>query len=112
MSILRKLLKDKITLLRNYQSKSTIVNPKINNVDVFTIVSDEDAAFVNYLNINSGAIVQAHTIELKKKLKETDEQLLQLAFLFFAGWFVIKRSKDDTDLYIGFGIILCVIAKE
>ena len=74
-------IKEKITLLRNYQSKSTIVNPKINNVDVFTIVSDEDAAFVNYLNINSGAIVQAHTIELKKKLKETDEQLLQLAII-------------------------------
>jgi excinuclease ABC subunit C len=74
-------IKEKIELLRNYQAKSTIVNAKINNVDVFTIVSDEDAAFVNYLKINSGAIVQAHTMELKKKLKETNEALLQLAIL-------------------------------
>ena len=74
-------VKDKIELLKNYQAKSTIVNSKINDVDVFTIISDEDAAFVNYLKINSGAIVQAHTMELKKKLEETEEALLQLAIV-------------------------------
>ena len=60
--------KQKIDLLSNYQAKSTIVNPKINDVDVFTIIQDETTAFVNYLIINSGAIIQAHTLELKKKL--------------------------------------------
>ncbi len=74
-------VKQKIDLLSNYQAKSTIVNPKINDVDVFTIISDETTAFVNYLKINSGAIIQAHTLELKKKLDETEEELLQLAIV-------------------------------
>jgi len=74
-------VKEKIDLLNNYQAKSTIVNPKINDVDVFTILSDEDTAFVNYLKINSGAIIQAHTLELNKKLNETDEELLQLGII-------------------------------
>ena len=74
-------VKEKIDLLNNYQAKSTIVNPKINDVDVFTIVSDEDTAFVNYLKINSGAIIQAHTMELNKKLNETEQELLQLAII-------------------------------
>lgn len=74
-------VKEKIELLSNYQAKSTIVNPKINNVDVFTILSDKDNAFVNYLKINSGAIIQAHTLELNKKLNETEEELLQLAII-------------------------------
>ena len=74
-------VKDKIDLLNNYQAKSTIVNPKINDVDVFTILSDEDTGFVNYLKINSGAIIQAHTLELNKKLDETEEELLQLAII-------------------------------
>ncbi|MBT6651092.1 MAG: excinuclease ABC subunit UvrC [Flavobacteriales bacterium] len=74
-------VKDKLDLLNNYQAKSTIVNPKINDVDVFTILSDEDTAFVNYLKINSGAIIQAHTLELNKKLNETEEELLQLAII-------------------------------
>ena len=74
-------VKQKIDLLSDYQAKSTIVNPKINDVDVFTIISDETTAFVNYLKINSGAIIQAHTLELKKKLDETEEELLQLAIV-------------------------------
>jgi len=74
-------IKQKIDLLSNYQAKSTIVSPKINNVDVFTIISDKATAFVNYLKINSGAIIQAHTLEFKKKLDETEEELLQLAIV-------------------------------
>ena len=74
-------VKQKIQLLKNYQSKSTIVNPKINNVDVFTIISDKKTAFVNYLKINSGAIIQAHTLELKKQLNEEEKNLLLLAIV-------------------------------
>ena len=74
-------VKEKMVLLKNYQAKSTIVNPKINDVDVFTIISDEKTAFVNYLKINSGAIIQTHTLELKKKLEEVEEELLQLAIV-------------------------------
>ena len=60
-------VKEKIELLKNYQAKSTIVNPKINDVDVFSIVSDEKYAYVNFFKVASGAIIQSHSLELKKK---------------------------------------------
>lgn len=72
-------VKDKIEVLENYQVKSTIVNPKISNVDVFSIVSDESYAYVNFLQLAYGSIVRAHTTEIKKKLDETDHELLELA---------------------------------
>lgn len=72
------LIKDKIQILENYQSKSVVVSPTIHDVDVFSIVSDEKYAFVNYLKVINGAIIQGHTIELKKKLDETDDELLQM----------------------------------
>ena len=75
------LVKEKLRLLENYQAKSTIVNTKINNVDVFTISSDNNFAFVNYLKINSGSIIQTHTIEIKKKLEESDSDLLIYAIM-------------------------------
>src|SRR5690606_39797170 len=62
-----------------YQSKSTVVNPKINNVDVFSVVSDQEYGYVNFLQISFGAIIRAHTIEMKKKLDESDRELLELA---------------------------------
>jgi len=74
-------LKEKIEILENYQSKSTVVNPKINNVDVFSIVSDESYAYVNFLQIGYGAIIRSHTLEIKKKLQESDEDLLPLAVI-------------------------------
>jgi excinuclease ABC subunit C len=74
-------IKEKIEILENYQSRSTIVNPKITNIDVFSIVSDESAAFVNFLQISLGSIIRSHTMEIKKKLEETDEELLELAII-------------------------------
>jgi len=71
--------KEKIDILSRYQSKSTIVNPSIHDVDVFSIVSDEKEAFVNYLKVVKGAIIQAHTVEIKKKLDEKDLELLAFA---------------------------------
>ena len=73
------IIKEKLQLLENYKSKSTVVNPKINNVDVFSIITDEKFGYVNFLRVVNGAIVQAHTIELKKKLDESDSDLLSLA---------------------------------
>ncbi len=75
------LIKSKIEILDKYRSKSTIVNQKINNIDVFSIVEEEGFAFVNYLKVVSGAIVQAHTVELKKKLDESTLDLLSLAII-------------------------------
>ncbi|WP_133506467.1 excinuclease ABC subunit UvrC [Flavobacterium chryseum] len=74
-------IKEKIGILENYQSRSTIVNPKITNIDVFSIVSDESAAYVNFLQISHGSIIRSHTLEIKKKLDETDEELLELAII-------------------------------
>jgi len=74
-------IKEKIEILENYQSRSTIVNPRITNIDVFSIVSDETAAFVNFLQISHGSIIRSHTMELKKKLDETDAELLELAII-------------------------------
>jgi excinuclease ABC subunit C len=74
-------IKEKIEILENYQSRSTIINPKITNIDVFSIVSDESAAFVNFLQISHGSIIRSHTMEIKKKLDESDEELLELAII-------------------------------
>ena len=74
-------IKEKIEVLENYQVKSTIVNPKINNVDVFSIMSDESYAYVNFLQLSHGAIVRSHTMEIRKKLDEEDRELLQLAIV-------------------------------
>ncbi|MBE50162.1 MAG: excinuclease ABC subunit C [Flavobacteriales bacterium] len=71
-----RIIKNQLILLENYQSKSVIVNPKITNVDVFSIVSDEKHAFINYLKINSGAIIQTHTVKISKKLDENDDYIL------------------------------------
>lgn len=74
-------VKEKIQILENYQAKSTIVNPKITNIDVFSIVSDETMAYVNFLQIAHGAVIRSHTLELKKRLNEIDEELLTLAII-------------------------------
>jgi len=74
-------IKEKIEVLEKYQSKSTIVNPKISNVDVFSIMSDEGYGYINFLQLSYGSIIRSHTLEIKKKLDETDLQLLELAII-------------------------------
>ncbi len=73
------LLKEKIEVLSRYKSKSTIVNPSIHDVDVFSIVNEENEAYVNFLKVVQGAVIQAHTVEIKKKLNEPAEELLAFA---------------------------------
>ncbi|TAJ11232.1 excinuclease ABC subunit UvrC [Marinilabiliaceae bacterium JC017] len=72
-------LKKRINMLDGYQSKSTIVSPKINNIDVFSIIEDETNAYVNFMKVVNGGIIQSHTMEYKKKLTETKEEILSLA---------------------------------
>jgi len=72
------LLKERLEILEKYQSKSVVVSPTINDVDVFSIISDEKYGYINYLKVINGAIIQGHTIELKKKLDESDDALLQI----------------------------------
>jgi excinuclease ABC subunit C len=71
--------KEKIDLLTDYQSKSTIVSPKLNNIDVYGYTETDTIAFINYLRISNGSIVQAKAMELKRVLDETREELLTTA---------------------------------
>jgi len=72
-------IKEKIASLQNYQSKSLVVNPNIDNVDVFGIFVDSDFGYINHLRVLNGAIVGVKTIEIKKRLAESDEELLSIA---------------------------------
>jgi excinuclease ABC subunit C len=73
------LIKEKIESLENYQAKSAVVSPTINDVDVLGFTSDIKSAYVNFLKVVNGAIVQGYTVELKKKLDESDAHILQYA---------------------------------
>ena len=73
------LVKEKLQLIEKYRSKSTVVNPSIHDVDVFSILPDDLLAYVNFMKVMNGAIIQVHTIELHKKLEETPEELLSIA---------------------------------
>ncbi|ASV30416.1 excinuclease ABC subunit UvrC [Maribacter cobaltidurans] len=95
-------IKDKIEVLENYQVKSTIVNPKISNVDVFTIISDSAMAYVNFLQLSHGSIIRSHTMEIKKKLDESDEELLQLAIVEIRQRF----NSQSQELYLPFEVEL------
>lgn len=74
-------IKEKIELLVNYQSKSTVVSSKLNNIDVFSILSDQTHAYINYLQVAHGRIVRFHNVEIKKKLDENDKDLLLLCII-------------------------------
>jgi len=88
-------IKEKIDRLEKYQAKSTVVNPKITDVDVFTIVSDPEFGYVNFLQLKHGAIIRSNTIELKKKLDESDEELLKLGVTEIRQRF----SSDSKTVY-------------
>ncbi|MCM2301074.1 MAG: excinuclease ABC subunit UvrC [Flavobacteriaceae bacterium] len=96
------LIKEKIKLLGNYQSKSTIVSPTINNVDVFSIVSDNSFGYVNFLKIANGSIIQSHTTEIKKKLDESDKELLEFAIIAIRD----KFHSQSKELYVPFKVDL------
>ena len=74
-------IKEKYEVIENYRSKSTVVPPMLHNIDVFSLIEDERSAYVNYLHIGNGAIVQAYTFEYKKRLEETKEELLSLGIV-------------------------------
>lgn len=96
-------IKEKIDVLENYQSRSTILNPKISNIDVFSIISDEAVAYVNFLQIAHGAIIRSYTLELKKKLDETDEELLELAVVELRERFNLLSREIILPFPLDFG---------
>ena len=95
-------IKEKLDVLQNYQAKSTIVNPKISNVDVFSIITDEAYGYVNFLQLSYGSIIRSHTIEIKKKLAETKEDLLSLAIIEIRQRF----HSQSPEIYLPFSLDL------
>lgn len=85
------MIKNNIESLENYQEKHTVVNPSIDDVDVFGMTSDETAAYINYFKIRNGSIVQSFTTEIKKVLEETDEDMLEEALV------EIRQKFDSTS---------------
>jgi len=94
------IIKEKIEILENYQVKSTVVNPNISNVDVFSIISDEAFAYINFFQLSHGSIIRSHTLEIKKKLDETDEELLELAIVEIRQRF----NSTSKEIYVPFKI--------
>lgn len=91
-------MKEKIAIVQKYQAKNTIVNAKINNVDVFTILSDESYGYINFLQISHGAIIRSHTLEIKKKLEETDATLLALGLIEIRQRFQSQSEEVFTNI--------------
>lgn len=96
------LVKEKIDLLEKYQSKSLVVNASIHDVDVYSFVEDDEFGFVNFMKIINGSIIQAHTIELKKKLEEPPAELLAFALIELRQRF----SSESKEIIIPFEIDL------
>ncbi|MFP4844795.1 excinuclease ABC subunit UvrC [Winogradskyella sp. PE311] len=95
-------IKEKLEVLENYQAKSTIVNPKISNVDVFSIISDETYAYINFLQLSYGSIIRSHTLEIKKRLQETDKVLLEIAITEIHQRF----NSNSREIYVPFKVNL------
>ncbi len=91
-------VKEKIELLENYQSKSTVVNPSIDNVDVYTVLTDEEYGYINFLKVVNGAIIQSQTLELNKKLDESDNELLELGI----GELRPRFQSDSKEIIVPF----------
>ena len=93
-------IKEKLDLLVNYQAKSTVVNPTINNVDVFSVISDETHGYLNFFKIANGSIIQSYTTEVKKKLDESNKDLLEL--------FIIETRQRfnsiSKEIYVPFKV--------
>ena len=74
-------IKEKYEVIENYRAKSTVVTPMLHNIDVFSFAENEKSAYINFMHIGNGAIVQAYTFEYKKRLDETKEELLSLGIV-------------------------------
>lgn len=97
-------IKEKLDIIENYKSKSTIVNYKITDLDVFSIISDVNSSYVNYLKVQNGSVIQAHTIELKKKIEESEEELFPMAIFELRKSLGTKNKKAIVPFIPGFNI--------
>ncbi|MBP2618995.1 excinuclease ABC subunit UvrC [Chryseobacterium jejuense] len=92
------IIKERLDILEDYQAKNTVVNPNIDDVDVFGMTSDETAAYVNFFKIRNGNIIQSFTTEIKKILEESDEDILEEALIEIRQ----KFSSDSKEVLLPF----------
>ena len=108
------IIKKKIEILEKFKSKSTVVNPNIKNADVFSIVDEENVAYVNFLKVVSGAIIQSHSIELVKRIEENKEELLSFAIVEIRER--LKSNSNEIILpfrpYMSFNNIKVIVPKK
>lgn len=96
-------IKEKLETLENYQARSTVFNPKMASVDVFSIISDETMAYINFLQVSHGAIIRSHTLEIKKKLDESNEEILELAVIELRERFKLTSREIILPFLLHFG---------
>lgn len=96
------IVKDRMDQLEDYQAKHTVVNPNIDDVDVFALISDEKEAFVNYFKIQNGNIIQSYTTEIRKMLEESDTDLLEHSIIEIRK----KFDSDSKEIFLPFSISL------
>ncbi|ALR29037.1 excinuclease ABC subunit C [Chryseobacterium sp. IHB B 17019] len=92
------IIKERLDILEDYQAKNTVVNPNIDDVDVFGMTSDETAAYVNFFKIRNGNIIQSFTTEIKKILEESDEEIMEEALIEIRQ----KFSSDSKEVLLPF----------
>lgn len=92
------LIKERLDILEDYQAKNTVVNPNIDDVDVFGMTSDETAAYVNFFKIRNGNIIQSFTTEIKKILEESDEDIMEEALIEIRQ----KFGSDSKEVLLPF----------
>jgi len=91
-------VKEKIDVLSTFQAKSTIVHPSIHDVDIFTIASDPQAGYVNFMKVSNGVIVQSYTTEVKKRMEETEAEMLEYAIIEIRD----KFQSSSKEIFLPF----------
>ena len=105
--------KEKIDILLNYQVKSTIVNPKISDIEVYSIFTDEIFSYVNFMQISHGAIISSYTLEVKKKLNETNPEILKISIIELRQRFNSKSKEILIPFKVSLGDgIKCIVPKS
>jgi excinuclease ABC subunit C len=94
------ILKQKVEALKQYQNKSTIVNPNIDNIDVFGFKKDKDVVYINYMKVVNGSIVQTKTLEFQEKIEEDDEQVLEFGIIELREMF----SSSSNEIILPFAV--------
>lgn len=91
------IIKERLEILNKYRSRSTVVNPRIRDADVFGMDSEDDMVYVNYMKIIRGAVVQMHTVELRKRIEENDRDLISLAITELRD----RHSSNAPEIILG-----------